>query len=76
VRARAGGVRGAFGPPSRNYSPVDKVDLALQLTAYIHCDSTLRNASLTGGVVAGGGPEAPLAPPARARVCVCVHIHL
>jgi len=28
----------------------------------------------TGGVVAGGGPKAPLAPPARA--CVCVHIHL
>jgi len=63
-------------PPPASTPPVGKVDLALQLTAYIHCDGTLRNAIPTGGVVAGGGAEgSPCTPPrARARVCVYTYI--
>jgi len=69
TRTRARGVQGGpSAPPPAATPPVGKVDLALQLTAYIHCDWTLRNVSPTGGVVAGGGAEgSPLHPP---RVCV------
>jgi len=43
------GVQGGLRPPPPvTTPPVGKVDLALQLTAYIHYDSILRNASLTG----------------------------
>jgi len=83
TRARAWGVQG--GPSARppaTTPPVGKVDLALQLTAYIHCDWTFRNASPTGGVIARGGAESPLHPPhvcvcacARARVCMCVCVY-
>jgi len=77
ARARARGLQGrAFGPPPATTPPVGKVDLALQLTAYIHCDWTLSNASPTAaGGGAGGVPTLPLHPP-RARARVCVHMHL
>jgi len=78
----AGGARGAFGPPPATTPPIVKVGTSLYnlyyfTTAYIHSNWILANASPTGGVVAGGGPKVPLAPPrARARVCVCVPIFL
>jgi len=71
ARVRAEGARGALGSPPATTPPVGKVDLALQLRAYIHCDWTLRNASPTGGVIVG--PMAPLAPPACVCVYVCTH---
>jgi len=78
TRARARGCKGGpSAPPPATTPPVVKMDLALQLTAYIYCDWTLRNASPPGGVIAGGGTEgSPLHPLARARACVCLYFFL
>jgi len=37
TRAR-GGCKGGLQPPPATTPPIDKVDLALQLAAYIHCE--------------------------------------
>jgi len=78
TRVRAGGARGAFGPPPTTSPPVGDALQRVQ-SQWIYAVSCKARFTLpTGGVVAGGGAFGPSCTPARARarVCVCVHIHL
>jgi len=70
----------AFGPPPATTPSVgDALRRVQSQWIYLYAVSWKARSTLpTGGVVAGGGAEAPLAPPARARARarVCVYTYI
>jgi len=64
-------VQGGPSPPSPATTPAVGDTLRKIQSQWIYAISCKARSTLpTGGVVAGGGLKAPLAPPPRARVCV------